>query len=182
MSSFYSAEELQTLGLKRYGENVLISRRASLYAPQHISLGNHVRIDDFCILSGDITIGNRVHISAFAALYGAAGIEIQDFCGVSARGTIYSAVDDFSGAHLVGPMVNAAHTQLQRGKVTLERFVQLGVNSTVFPGVFLPEGCATGAYTLINKNRLEAWQIYAGIPARKIKPRDREMVKLAAQY
>jgi acetyltransferase-like isoleucine patch superfamily enzyme len=182
MSSFYSVEELATLGLKSYGSNVLISRKASLYSPDKLSLGDHVRIDDFTILSGDICIGNRVHIAAFCALYGTYGIEIQDFCGISARGTIYSAVDDFSGEFLTGPMVDAAHTCHTKGRVVLERFVQLGANSLVFPGVTLPEGTATGAFTLVNKNTLDAWTLYTGIPATPHGPRRQDLKTLAKQY
>ena len=64
MTSFYSEEELKSLGLKHYGKNVLISRKCSIYSAESISIGNHVRIDDFCILSGEITIGDYCHISA----------------------------------------------------------------------------------------------------------------------
>ena len=97
VNSFYTYEELQKMGLKELGENVLISRKASIYSPEHIKIGNNVRIDDFCILSGDIEIGNYVHIAAYVALYGKNGIKIGNFCGCSARTTIYSATDDFSG-------------------------------------------------------------------------------------
>ena len=47
MNSFYSKEELKELGLKKYGTNVLISRKASLYDVINITLGDNVRIDDF---------------------------------------------------------------------------------------------------------------------------------------
>ena len=70
MTSFYSEEELAQLGLKSYGSNVLISRFASIYSPQNISIGNNVGIDDFCIRSGNISIGNCCHISAYCSLLG----------------------------------------------------------------------------------------------------------------
>ena len=34
MSSFYSVDELNTLGLKSFGEKVLISRKCSIYSPE----------------------------------------------------------------------------------------------------------------------------------------------------
>lgn len=77
MNNFYSIKELKELGFKDIGDNVLISRKASIYSPENIKLGNHVRIDDFTILSGNIIIGNYVHISAYVALYGRFGIEIR---------------------------------------------------------------------------------------------------------
>ena len=67
-TSFYSPEELKEIGFKSVGENVLISRKVSIYSPQKISIGNNVRIDDFCILSGNITLGNYCRIAAYCAL------------------------------------------------------------------------------------------------------------------
>ena len=69
MSSFYTVEELSSLGLKSYGHNVLISRKCSIYGAVNITIGDNVRIDDFCILSGNITIGSNVHISAYVSLW-----------------------------------------------------------------------------------------------------------------
>ena len=68
MNSFYSQEELQSMGFKELGANVLVSRKASIYGAEKISLGNNVRVDDFSILSGRIEIGNHVHIAAYVAL------------------------------------------------------------------------------------------------------------------
>src|SRR5574344_1046943 len=120
MTSFYSREELATLGLKSYGEDVLISRNASIYGAEHISVGSHVRVDDFCILSGNITLGSHIHISAYVALYGKEGIVIDDYSGVSPKSTIYSAMDDFSGAYLIGPMNDEDTTNLTGGTVHLK--------------------------------------------------------------
>mgnify|MGYP004422306013 CR=1 FL=1 len=92
-ASFYTESELATLGLHSYGKNVLISRFARLYAPETISIGDNVRIDDFCILSGNITLGSHIHIAAYCALYGAKGIVMEDYTGLSARATLYSAID-----------------------------------------------------------------------------------------
>ena len=58
MTSFYTEEELKGLGFRHIGNGVCISRKASIYGAQNISLGDHVRIDDFCILSGRIEIGS----------------------------------------------------------------------------------------------------------------------------
>ena len=56
MSSFYDEQELQQIGFKSIGKNVLISRKTSIYGAQNITIGNNVRIDDFCVLSGNIKI------------------------------------------------------------------------------------------------------------------------------
>ena len=63
-TSFYNEEELKEIGLKVYGKNVLISRNATIYGADKISIGDNVRIDDFCILSGNISLGSYIHIAA----------------------------------------------------------------------------------------------------------------------
>ena len=63
-NSFYSEKELQQMNFKYIGKNVLVSRKASIYGIENISIDDNSRIDDFCILSGNITIGKNVHIAA----------------------------------------------------------------------------------------------------------------------
>ena len=89
MNSYYTKEELNEIGFASVGENVLISRKTSIYSPHKIFIGNNVRIDDFCILSGKITLGNYIHIAAYVALFaGNAGIDIYDFSGISSKSTV----------------------------------------------------------------------------------------------
>ena len=175
MNSFYSNEELRDLGLKSYGNDVRISRFARFYAPEKISIGNNVRIDDFCILSGEITIGSHVHVSAYVALYGSMGIILGDYSGISAHSIVYSAMDDFSGNYLVGPIHPEHTTNVQGGVVRIGRFVQLGTNVVVFPCIEIGEGAVVGACSLVTKS-VEEWSVNYGIPAVKHKARSRNLL------
>jgi acetyltransferase-like isoleucine patch superfamily enzyme len=176
-NSFLSEAELKDLGLKSYGTNVLISRFARVYSPEKMAIGNHVRIDDFCLLSGEISLGSYIHISAYAALYAACGIEMQDYSGLSPRVTIFSATDDFSGNFLINPMVMEEYTHVTGGKIVLRKYVQIGANSIIMPGIEIGEGAVTGAFTLINED-LEEWKIYCGIPARILRDRKKDLLGL----
>ena len=90
MDSFYTPEEVKKLGFRKVGSNVLISRKASIYGTEKMIIGDHVRIDDFCILSGHIEVGSYVHIAAYSALYGGEkGIFVSDFANISSRVSIY---------------------------------------------------------------------------------------------
>lgn len=166
MTSFYSEQELQGLGFKSIGQHCQISRKACFYGISNISIGNNVRIDDFTILSGHITIGSNVHVSAFVALYGSMGIEFEDYTGISARSTIYSAMDDFSGEYLVGPIHPEGTTHVTGGKVTIKRFTQIGAHTLIFPNLIIGEGCMIGACSMI-RHSLEPWGIYYGVPAER---------------
>ncbi|MGL5935263.1 MAG: acyltransferase [Cetobacterium sp.] len=178
---FYSREELEKIGFKSLGENVLISDKCSIYSPKKISIGNNVRIDDFCILSGDIKIGNYVHIAAYGAYYGAAGIEIQDFSTTSSRVTIYSQSDDYSGETLVNPMILEKYKKIEYGKVIIKKHSIVGSSTIILPGVVLEEGTAIGAMSLV-KSKTEEWSINAGIPAKKIKNRKQNLLELEKQF
>ena len=176
MNSFYTEKELLELGLKRYGKNVLISRKCSMYSPKEISIGNNVRIDDFCILSGNITLGSNIHIAAYCALYGTFGIEMEDYTGLSPRCTIFSATDDFSGDYLISPMVEQSKTNVTGGKVLIKKYSQIGANCVIMPNLTIGEGVTVGTMSMVNKSS-ENWSIYVGIPAKKIKERKKGLLQ-----
>ena len=176
-SSFYLPEELSLIGFKSIGQNVLISRYARFYGIENIEIGNNVRIDDFCILSGKIKFGSYIHISAYTAIYGKFGVIMDDYSGLSPRCTIFSASDDFSGDHLIGPMVDPNFTHVSGGVVSIGKYSQLGSGCIVFPGVTINEGVTVGAMSLVLQN-LDPWKIYKGIPAVYYKDRSRKLLNL----
>lgn len=176
MDSFYSEKELQEIGFKSIGRNVKLSRKASIYSPGSISIGDNVRIDDFCILSGKLTLGSNIHISAYVALYGAKGIVMEDYSGISPMSVVYSAMDDFSGDYLIGPIHPENTTNVTGGVVRISRFVQIGTNSVVFPNIKIGEGAIVGACSLVNKN-LEEWSVYFGVPAKKQGERNQSLLR-----
>lgn len=177
MTSFYSQEELSQMGFKSIGKNCKISRKASFYSIQNMSIGDNVRIDDFCILSGNITIGCNIHISAYVALYGAIGIIIGDYCSVSSRTTIYSAMDDFGGDYLVGPCHPEGTTNVTGGVVKIEKYASVGAHVLVFPDLTIGEGVVVGACSMVRKS-LDAWGIYYGTPVKRHGERSQKLLSL----
>lgn len=179
MTSFYSVEELRELGFKAIGENVQISRKTSIYGAEKMVIGNNVRIDDFCLLSGNVTLGNYVHIAAYAALFaGDYGIEMKDYTGLSSRSCIYAVTDDYSGEVMTNPTVPGEYKNVIGGKVVVEEHVVIGSGSTILPGVVIGEGSSVGSMSLVNKS-VDAWGIYVGIPCKKIKDRSKKLLEYA---
>lgn len=182
LNSFYSRDELNLLGLANIGENVLVSRKASIFGPEKMSIGNNVRIDDFCILSGKVQIGSFVHIAAYTALYGGdQGITINDFVGISARSLVYSINDDYSGEAMTNPMIPDKYKNIQSAEVVIERHVLIGAGSVVLPGIVLKEGSSFGTMTLINRSS-DPWSINVGIPFKKIQDRSKAILQLEEQF
>lgn len=175
-SSFYTIEELTSIGFRSFGTNVKISRFSSIYSPELISVGDNVRIDDFCILSGNINLKNNIHISAYCALYGLAGIVLEDYSGLSPRCTLFSTSDDFSGEYLIGPHNLEEYTNVKTGQIKLNKYSQLGAGTIVLPSVEIGEGSVTGAMTLLNRS-IGEWGIYIDIPAKRLKNRSENLLK-----
>jgi galactoside O-acetyltransferase len=185
MTSFYTDKELLQLGLGKVGNNVKLSKKASIYNPENIILGDNVRIDDFCILSaggGKITLGNHIHIACFCALYAQEQIVMEDFSGLSSRVVIYTYSDDYSGRSLTNPTIPEYFCLHPiKGAVILKKHVIIGTNSTILPNVTIGIGSAIGAHSLVTKNLAE-WGIYFGIPVKKIKERKQDLLELEKQF
>lgn len=176
MDSFYSKEELISLGLIKIGNGVKISRKSSIYT-NDIIIGDNVRVDDFCILSGKIRLGNYIHIAAYSALYGGTeGIYVKDYANISSRVSIYAISDDYSGDTMTNPMIPEEYKNVEKRKVIINKHVIIGATSVLLPGVVLGEGSAFGSYSFINKNS-EEWSINVGIPAKKIKERSKKCLR-----
>jgi galactoside O-acetyltransferase len=181
---FLSESELQKVGFKKLGKNVLISDKCSIYNAKNIEVGSNVRIDDFVILSagdGGIKIGNHIHIACYASLIGAGQIILEDFSQVSSKVTILSSSDDFSGEYLVGPCIPTEYLNVKSKEVILKKHAVVGTGSTILPGVTLHEGAAVGAMSLV-KNDVEEFTICIGIPAKKIKKRSKKILEVENKF
>lgn len=178
MTSFYTDEELRAIGFKAIGENVLLSRKVSIYSPNKIYIGDNTRIDDFCILSGNLKIGRHVHIAAACLLFGGNdGIEFEDFSGLSSRSAVYAESDDYSGCYFSNPTVPSNYRHIIGGGVVVKKHAIIGSGCTILPNVIIGEGAAIGSMSLVNKS-LEEWSVCIGIPCKKIKDRDRSVLLL----
>lgn len=182
MTSFYSEEELRQLGFRRCGKNVQISRHAKFYGISNISLGDHVRIDDFCILSGHIAIGSYVHLAPAVLMFaGDAGIILSDYTGISSRCALYAATDDYSGMAMSNPTVPEKYRSVSSAPIVLEKHVLIGTGCTVLPGVNLAEGTSVGAMSLLNRST-KPWGIYYGSPAKRRQERQRDLLALCREF
>ena len=179
-----SETQIRAMGFASVGDNVRLSDKASYYNCPNIHLGNHVRVDDFCVLSagtGGITIGNYIHIAVYSSLIGAGNITLMDYCNISSRVSIYSSNDDYSGAAMTNPTLPPAYTNVQEADVCIGRHVIIGSGTIVLPGINIAEGAAIGALSLVKSNCL-AFGIYAGVPATFIRERERGLLAVERDF
>lgn len=178
---WYSREALESFGFLSLGEDVAISTKASIYGAKHMRIGSHVRIDDFCLLVGNITLGDYVHIAAYTGIHASMGsLTVGDFSGISSRTTVYTASDDYSGYAMSNPTVPEKYKLETFSDMVIGRHCLIGTGATLLPHAMLSDGVSVGAMSLVNA-RLEPWGIYAGIPCRRIKERSKRCLDLAKQ-
>ncbi len=179
---FLNENELKSIGFKSIGSNVKISSDSRFYNPEKISIGDNSRIDDFCVISDNVQIGNNVHITVHCSIAAPVStVSISDFVGIAAGTRIFSSSDDYSGESLTNATIPKKFTKVKNAEVKIGKHVIIGVGSTIFPGVEIKEGCSIGSMSLVNKST-EPWGIYLGIPAIRIKERKRDLLKLEKEF
>lgn len=169
--SYFSETELRRLGFKSLGNGVKISTRCAIYDAEKISIGDFSRVDDFCIISGNLKIGKYCHITPQCLMAaGEPGIEIEDFCTFAYGVRVFAQSDDYTGASMTNSLIPKKFKKEIFGKVHIQCQSIIGTGSCVMPGVTVAEGCAIGAMSLVTYPT-QPWGIYYGIPARRMRDR-----------
>ena len=178
-AGYLREDDLRAMGVRGVGENVRIHESCELVGLEAMSFGSNVRVDPFCVLTavgGWLGVGDFVHLSSQLFVSAGAGVEIGDFCALSVGVKVFSRSDDYDGEHLVNPTVPAAFTGAGEGApVRIGRHVIVGAGSVILPGAVMGDGVAVGAQALV-KDALAEWGVYAGVPAKLVRPRRRDML------
>ena len=185
---FLSNNELQKIGFKSLGTNVLISNQVSIYGAEFISIGYNVRIDDFCILSGKITFGNNIHIGAGSVVIGGGGgndnvsVTFADFSGISSKCAIYATTKVFCDFNKANPMmIDFKKDSIADKSIYIGKHCVVGTGSTILPGANLAEGVAVSAMSLVF-GETKPWRTYFGNPAKIIAHRNKHILVLEQQF
>lgn len=179
---YLTDDAVRDMGFRKLGRNVKISSKASIYDCERIEIGDNSRIDDFSIVSGTVSIGRNVHLTAYSNVAGGEpGIIMDDFSCLAYGCHVFAQSDDYSGVTMTNSTVPKKYKHEIKRAVRIGRHCIIGAGSMVFPGVTIGEGSSVGAMSLVIKST-EPWTIYAGQPARKLKERSRDLLALEQQY
>jgi acetyltransferase-like isoleucine patch superfamily enzyme len=164
-------------GLAAVGREVSIYEMTRITAPERVSLGSNVVIDDFVFLQGGerLEIGSFVHIASFASVTGGGVGVIGAFTGLSSGSRILTGTDLTDGSGLMGPGVPTRMRAVRRGRTELGEHVLIGANAVVMPDVHVGTGAVIGACAVVTQD-IEPWTINVGAPARPIKHRPSEAI------
>lgn len=165
------------------GDDVYISPTA-IFTRQHlVSIGSHVAIDHGVYITTQAEIGDYIHLSPYITVIGGAKskIIIENFATVAAGTRIIAGSDAFLGEGFTSVTVPEKYRDtVNFSTVKIKRFVGVGTNVVIMPGVTLAEGCVIGANSLVTKDT-EPWTVYMGSPAKPIKKRPKDKMLLYAK-
>jgi galactoside O-acetyltransferase len=170
-----------TMGFADVGDYVRIFELARITAPERISLGSHIVVDDFVFVQGGrgLEIGSYVHVASFASITGGGVGAIGAFTNISSGARVFTGTDLADGTGLIGPGVPLELRAVERSHADLGQHVFLGANSVVLAGVKVGTGAVVGAGGVVTKE-LEPWTINVGCPCRPIKQRpSKKILELA---
>ncbi len=180
--AFLEQKQLEIMGFKLLGRNVKISDKASIYNAEQIEIGDYSRIDDFCVISGNVTIRRNVHIAVFCNVAGGdKGVVFEEFSGLAYGCHVFTQSDDYTGRALTNPTVPEKYKREIKKPIVIGRHSIVGTSSLVFPGVILAEGTSVWAHSMVTKST-EEWSVYYGSPAKRIKARKNDLLDLEEQY
>ncbi len=163
--------------LKSVGTNVIIGKTVRIRYPELVEIGDNVIIDDFTYISTSMKLHSNVHISAGCKIIGGKGafVEMHEFSTLAPNVVLSAGSDDYTSgiATPLVPMEFKANARI--GRIILHKHCIVGAGSVVLPDVIFAEGACLGALSLANSS-LEEYMLYAGIPARMIRARNREEI------
>lgn len=163
--------------LKHCGKNVIIGKTVRIRYPEEVFIGDNCIIDDFTYISTALELKGNVHISSGTKIIGGKSsfVSFDEFSTTAPNVVLSAGTDDYSDG-IATPMVSHEFKAgLVIGKIIIGRHCIIGSGSVVLPNVTFHDGACLGALSLAKKN-LEAWTLYAGIPAKKIKDRNKENI------
>lgn len=147
------------------------------------TVGSHVAIDHGFYCTVPIKIGDYIHISPYCTVIGGskAFFEMEDFSGLAAGCRIICASDEMKGVGIPNPTIPPNYRdRVINLPVVIKKFATISTNAIICPGVTIEEGCVIGANSLVMKST-EPWSVYAGSPAKFIRPRPAGKINLYAE-
>jgi dTDP-4-amino-4,6-dideoxy-D-glucose acyltransferase len=151
-SEYLSVDELKDIGFSHVGNECQISRRCSFHRVRGW-IGDHVRVDDFCTIKGEVELCDYCHVCGYVLISGAhARVKVGEFTALSARTSVYSGSDDCGADMLGGSDTHNVYRKMHRGPVTFGVGAFIGAHSVILPNVQIGHGASVGASCVVWKN------------------------------
>lgn len=159
----------------------IISKNCRIRHPDQFQIGRYSIVDDFCYFSTRIKIGKCSHIAPGCTIGGGKErlFTLGDYSSVGSGVRIYCTSENLTndiGTIIPKEFGKIVNSQII-GDVRMENMTAIGVNSVVLPNNIIPEGTVIGALSFVPpKFKFKPWSVYAGIPIKFIKYRNKKNV------
>lgn len=107
-----------------------------------LNFGENTSIYDSSVVIGDVKVGKNTWIGPFTLLDGSGGLEIGDFCSISAGVQVYTH-DTIQWA------ISGGKTDPDRAPTKIGSRCYIGPNTVITKGVTIGDGCIIGANSLV---------------------------------
>ncbi|MEO9209929.1 MAG: DapH/DapD/GlmU-related protein [Ginsengibacter sp.] len=139
-----------------FGKNIYIGRFVYIWAKHTIKIGDNFYIGKFSQIECDVEIGHDVIIGNHVGMVGRYDHHYQQI-GTSTRLSSQIRDSDYKWKGITE-------------KIIIEDDVWIGFGSIILSGVKIGKGSIIAAGSVVTKN-VQAFSIYAGVPAKKIRDR-----------
>lgn len=142
--------------------------KAEKSASGEIVIGDNCYLGMFSIIKcygGKIKIGSNVSINPFCFINGAGGLTVGDNVRIAAHTSIIASNHKFD---LIDVPIRLQGVTAKG--VVIEDDVWIGTGARILDGVTIGRGAVIGAGAIVTKS-LDAFGVYVGCPARKVKDR-----------
>ena len=166
----FTREQLHTCG-----EHVVFEDGVRIWHPETVSLGENVYLGHDAMLKGyyknTLTIGDNTWVGQGVFFHSAGGITIGNAVGIGPFVKILTSSHGEAGREV--PILDSP---LVFAPVAIEDDVDIGVGSTILPGVRIGRGAQIGAGAVVTRD-VPAYAVVAGNPARILRTRGEPTAK-----
>lgn len=146
--------------------------------PEMCRIADTARVDSFAKIEGGngVTIGDYTHVSSFCHVNGGGGkVIIGEHVALASGAKIIGGSNTEGGLSMsAASPVDIQH--VERTTTQIDDFAFLGTNSVVLPGVHVHRGAILAAGGVATKD-IPQWEIWGGVPAKKLRNRRSTNVK-----
>lgn len=137
-------------------------------------------IDDFSYFSTKIKVGKHCHVASGCSIAGGKEFKftLGDYSSISSGVKIWCRTNDFVNDLVVLNPENKNIGDLKiEGDVNIGKMCGIGSNSVIMPNNNIPDGTVIGALSFVPSSfKFKRWSVYAGIPIKFVKKRNKQNV------
>jgi acetyltransferase-like isoleucine patch superfamily enzyme len=112
---------------------------------KYLGFGDGASVYDSSIIIGAVKVGKKTWIGPFSMLDGSGGLEIGEYCSISAGVQIYTH-DSIKWA------LSGGKEDYEKAPVVIGNRCYIGPNTVITRGVTIGNGCIIGANSFVDKN------------------------------